>query len=510
MTDQTTCSSSSADGVVDSSRSYRSVLKATSLLGGATAINVLLGMVRVKCVALLLGPGGLGLMGMFQSIISMTTTLSGMGMNYSGVREIAEARGSGDEERLKTAVATFRRVSLWLGIGGTVALAVLCIPISRLTFGDGAQAFSILCLSSMVMCSMLTTCDAALIQSAQQIGRLAKLNVVGGFVGTVVSLSCFAMWRQGGIVPALIAGAVVQWLLTRHFARQLSQSYADPSAGYSREIAGRLFRFGGTMVVLGFMVSISGYLQRVLILRSLDESALGFFQAAEGLSGLYAGYILGAMGTDFLPRLSAAVSDSSTVNRLVNEQTVVALLIGIPGVVGTICFAPLMMPVFYASNFGPAAELLKWLAVGVFGRLISWPLSFLLMAKGDSRFLWTNVIATLAQLLALWAGLPRLGLNACGYATILSFAVFTLVNLSAARSLTGFRWSHDAWQVIGLGSLALVITGTGFFVLPSPWGFVPGAVVFLVSCFWGYRRLCHLTQIPLVGRLLGRLKRQAV
>jgi PST family polysaccharide transporter len=215
------------------------------------------------------------------------------------------------------------------------------------------------------------------------------------------------------------------------------------------------------------------------------------------------------MGTDFLPRLSAAVSDSGAVNRLVNEQTVVALLIGIPGVVGTICFAPLLMPVFYASNFGPAAELLKWLAVGVFGRLISWPLSFLLMAKGDSRFLWTNVIATLTQLSALWVGLPRLGLNACGYVTILSFAVFTLVNLIAARSLTGFRWSRDAWQVIGLGFLALGMTGAGFLLVPAPWGFAPGAVVFLVSCFWGYRRLCHLTQIPLVGRLLGRLKRQA-
>ncbi len=489
--------------------SYRRILSATSLLGGATAVNVLIGMVRVKFVAILLGPAGLGLMGAFQSIVTMAASFATMGLNYSGVREIAEARGGGDAARLSLTLATFNRVLWLMAFFGAALLAALSVPVSLLTFDDGEHAVQIALLSGAVFCGVLTAKDSTLIQSAQEIRRLAWVNVSGALIGTGVSLGCFALWRQQGILPAILVGALFQWLVTRMHARRTALWHVDQTAGWSAEVAGRLFKFGGMIVVLGLLVSVTSYLQRVLIIRGLGESALGFFQAADGLSGLYAGYILGAMGTDFLPRLSAVGADHEAVNRLVNEQTVVALLIGIPGVVGTITFAPLLMPLFYAAEFAPAAGLLKWLAVGVFGRLVSWPLSFILMSRGDIRFLWTNVLSSAVQLLAFWAGLSQVGLNMCGYATILSFVVFTWVNLAAVRDLTGFVWTQQSRQVISLGLAALLVTKTGDWLLPALWAWVPGALVFLISCIAGYRQLCHLTQIPLVARLLGSLRRQA-
>ena len=52
-------------------------------------------------MAMLLGPAGFGLFGLYGSIANLTQSLAGMGINSSGVRQIAEAVGSGDKAGLR-------------------------------------------------------------------------------------------------------------------------------------------------------------------------------------------------------------------------------------------------------------------------------------------------------------------------------------------------------------------------------------------------------------------------
>ena len=50
----------SAPAVGSGSAGYRSILKATALIGGASALGIVVGLVRTKVLAVLLGPAGLG------------------------------------------------------------------------------------------------------------------------------------------------------------------------------------------------------------------------------------------------------------------------------------------------------------------------------------------------------------------------------------------------------------------------------------------------------------------
>jgi PST family polysaccharide transporter len=92
---------------------YRSILKASSLIGGASLINLLIGMVRVKFVAVLLGPAGVGLMGTYVTITTLVNTVSGMGISTSGVRQISESYGAGNQESISRTVTAVRR-TVWL------------------------------------------------------------------------------------------------------------------------------------------------------------------------------------------------------------------------------------------------------------------------------------------------------------------------------------------------------------------------------------------------------------
>ena len=59
--------------------SYGQILKTSSLVGGAEGINLLLGMVRTKCVAVLIGPIGVGLIGTYQAMQGMVSSVAGLG-----------------------------------------------------------------------------------------------------------------------------------------------------------------------------------------------------------------------------------------------------------------------------------------------------------------------------------------------------------------------------------------------------------------------------------------------
>src|ERR1700732_2911467 len=79
---------------------YGQILKASALIGGSQVLNIAIGIVRTKAMAMLLGPSGFGLFGLYGSISDLTQSIAGMGVNTSGVRQIAEAAASEDRERV--------------------------------------------------------------------------------------------------------------------------------------------------------------------------------------------------------------------------------------------------------------------------------------------------------------------------------------------------------------------------------------------------------------------------
>src|SRR5688572_23541951 len=123
-----------AEPVASGKKTYGQILKSSALIGGSSVINIGLSIVRTKVMAVLLGPAGVGLFGVYWSILDLVRSIAGMGINTSGVRQIAEAVGSGDNLRIARTVTTLRRVALVLGGIGALLLIALSYPISWASF----------------------------------------------------------------------------------------------------------------------------------------------------------------------------------------------------------------------------------------------------------------------------------------------------------------------------------------------------------------------------------------
>lgn len=492
---------------------YGQILKSSAVIGGSSMFKIGLDIVRTKAMALLLGPAGVGLLGLYGTIATLAQTVAGVGINSSGVRQIAEAAGTGDTQCIARTVTTLRRVALLLGALGALLLLAFCRPVARLSFGDDQHAGAVALLALAVFFGAVSGGQAALVQGMRRIADLALMNVLGALYGTLFSIGLvYLYWRngnaKGGVVPALVCvaamGVVTSWWYSRKIkVERVVMRLADISAEVSV-----LLKLGFVFMASALMASGAAYLVRIIILRRISEEAAGFYQAAWALGGMYVGIILQAMGADFFPRLTAVAKDNHECNRLVNEQAEVSLLLAGPGVLGTLSFAPLVIQLFYSARFGPAVELLRWICLGMMLRVVSWPLGYILLAKGARLpFFGSECVGSVVQVGLVWACLLAFGLRGTGIAFFGGYVFYLALIYVIVRSLSGFRWS-TANQRLGLLYVALVAAlFVGWYLVPHWVAAVGGALMTLLAGIHSLKRLCRLVSLE---RLPGPVRRLLV
>jgi antigen flippase len=477
-----------ADNPVNSGSSYGQILRSSSIIGGAQGINYAIGMVRTKLVALLLGPSGVGLVGLYVSATELVGTIAGLGIDSSGVREVAEAHGSGDAARVARTVKTLRRVCWVTGVFAWLLTAALAYPLSVWTFGSGERTWAVAVLGVTLFLAAISGGQRCVLQGTRRIGDLARLGILGAFASTVLAVALYAWLGEKGIVPVLITTAVVNlafswWFVQRIKTVQITQSWAE-TLGTSK----RLINLGLAFMYGAVLAAILGLTIRGFIVREFGLEANGIYQAAWGISGMFAGFILNAMGTDFYPRLTALAHDNVQVNRLVNEQIEIGLLLALPGILGTLAFAPWLMHAFYSAKFLPGADLLPWLAIGIFGQVITFPLGFIQRAKG--RVGWIVVSQTHLNFLNLVLALLMIrayGVAAAAWAFALTTYLHGLVVFGIARRLSRFAWTvasaRLAWSAAGLitAGFAVQLFTKGF------WEFLLGAFLTSVAGLYSLR-----------------------
>jgi len=490
--------------------SYRQILKSSALVGGASAANIAIGIVRTKAMAILLGPAGFGLFGVYGSIATLTQSIASMGVNSSGVRQIAQATASDDGERIALTATVLRRTSVLLGLLGALFLVVFSRQISTLTFGTSAHWAAISLLSLVVFFQVVSAGQSALIQGLRRIYDLAKMNVLGGLYGTLFSILLVYFLRDKGVVPSLVVVALMTLALSWWYSRTVKIQTVSMTAHRVWAEANDLLKLGFAFMAGALMTTGIAYAVRIILLRMVGFEATGFYQSAWTLGGLYVGFILQAMGADFYPRLSASAGDNTACNRLVNEQACIGLLLAGPGLLATLTFTPMVITIFYSAKFGAAVGVLRWICLGTTLQVITWPMSFIIVAKAwRVTYFVTELAWALASLGLAWVCVGAFGLNGAGIAFFASYLFYGFMLYPVVNRISGFRWSTSN-KLTGLFFLSLIaVVFCGFYLLPFFWASLLGTLGVLVSGAYSIHVLSTLVssdQLPApIRRFLGRI-----
>lgn len=485
--------------------SYRQILRSSSIIGGASVINILVGLLRIKVAAVLLGPAGVGLIGLLTSLTSTAAAVAGLGFGNVGTRQIAEAAGKKDAAALAAARRALFLGSLVLAFLGATVFWMLRSVFAVRVLGDASLSSDVGWLALVVALTVAAASQTALLNGLRQIGDIARVSVLSALLSTLLGVGVIMFWGQGGLIAFVIAAPLASFLLGHMYVARLPKIEAPRTP--LPELAGQLIvlaKLGAAFMVAGLAGTLGQLAVRTLVQQQLGPDALGFFQAASAISMTYIGFVLTAMGTDYYPRLTAAIHDHAAVNRMVNEQTEVALLLAGPVFLAMMGLAPWVIELLYSSSFHPAADVLRWQVLGDVLKVVSWPLGFIILAAGDGRiFMLTESLAVGMFVLLTWLGLTRLGVVATGVAFVGMYVVYLPLVYWLAKRRTGFRWTQTVRR-----QLLWLMLGAVAVLAAAKWTAFASAVAGLFLCtgfgFYSFSRLAHKTNLtgPL-GRLAG-------
>ena len=130
----------------EKSERYTHILKYTGLFGGVQGLSILVGIVRTKLVAVLLGTEGVGLASLFNSTIKLVSDSTNLGISISAVREISDAYEKNNAERLSHSIMLIRSWSMLTALFGMMVCLLASPLLNRWTFtwGDHTLHFVLL------------------------------------------------------------------------------------------------------------------------------------------------------------------------------------------------------------------------------------------------------------------------------------------------------------------------------------------------------------------------------
>jgi O-antigen/teichoic acid export membrane protein len=475
--------------------SYHRILKSTSIIGGASFLYIVIGLLRNKALVLLLGPAGMGLASLFTGLMMTASTIATMGFGTVGTRQIAEACSKEDAHTIKVA----RRALFWgtmaLAVAGGVVVWVFRSFLAAQALGNLSYSGAVGWLSIGVALSVAAASQAALIQGMRRVGDIARLNVFGSAIGTAVGIALLWRWGSAGLVAYVLVVPLASFVLGHVYVSRLPKAGTEPVT--LEELTGEwkmLLRLGLAMVGAGIIQQLVQLWIRIYIARTAGVQSLGQYQAAWTISMQYVSFVLTAMGTDYYPRLTGIISDRKAATQLVNEQTEIATLLSAPAFIGMMAAAPWVIHLLYAASFAPAVEILRWQVLGDVFKVASFPLGFVILAAGDGKaFISTETAAWLVTAGLITGLLRTVGLPITGISYLVMYAFYLFLVYWLARRRIGFDWSRSV-LVLFLATLAICV-GVDILTSITRWGIWVGCAAAIAFAIYSLGRIAHMSNL---------------
>jgi PST family polysaccharide transporter len=309
-----------------------------------------------------------------------------------------------------------------------------------------------------------------------------------------------------GIVPALLMTAVISLFLSWFYSRQIPVEPIEVSLKETAKGGMGMVRLGFYMVISGFALSAAMYFVRAFVSQKSGLEGVGQFQAAWNLSGMYLAAVLQAMGADYFPRLSSVNQDNPQVNKLVNEQTEVALLVAGPLIVGMLSFISLVVIILYSAEFTDTVRILHWQLAGTFLKVITWPMGFIILAKGRGGVFVCSEIASISILIVpiflLW---DTFGIEITGMAYLFGHFCYIGIVLGIAHWLCGFSWSRTSLKQMAVFGGLIVFAFFTSRCIHGVNSYLAGGLLSLIAASYSYSQLRKIVDLKtIIDKLLRR------
>lgn len=484
--------------------SYDHVLKYTGIFGGVQGLKMLVSVLRTKITNSILGPVGIGLISVYNSISEFVVSCSNFGIPLNATRVMSELFEDGSQERIRHQVQVIRTWICWTACVATLICVALSPLLSYLFFGhDWTHFWEVIAICPIIISLLVANGECSILKGLRQLKKVAWIEVLSAFTTLVLTVPFYYIWELRGIIIALIISTVASAAIHLYFTIQLVKYSIQP---LSKEV----FYEGLPMVKQGIPYVLSGIANAglgmaipAMLLMKSTMSEVGFYRAGYTLMVGYAGMAFVALEADYYPRLSSVCHDKIRMNQTINQQIDVCLMIITPFLILYLLCMPWVIPLLYSGEYMIVLDMVICAVFYMFFRAIYLPVAYTALGKGDSLvFLGMEVLYDLVFGGLMWWLYSLYGLKGAG----ITLSLAALYDVASVVWVYGWKYGCKIRRsTLKLGAFQFVcLCGA---MLTNLWGDVylkygVGIMLLLISLWRTFDVLRK--QSDVMSRLLRR------
>jgi enterobacterial common antigen flippase len=320
------------------------LLKALLLLGSSSAVTIVIGIIGSRVIAQTIGEKGVGLVGLLSATLTMLALAFGLGLGSSGVSAVAAVRQSNPN-----ALGNHKMALLWgtraLGVVAGLLVLIFHQPLVWVLNLQN-HANLVWWLAPAVLFTVALAGQVAWLNGFERLAAIARVNAFGASLGGLLGIGAVLYFGVDALGVVLMFVPMCSWALAYLESKRIAIEATSWDWQHLWQTLSPMVQLGMAIAAAISIGTIVQFAVRLWLERRLGFEATGFFQAAWSISHTYMSFILGALATEFFPRISAFAQQTSKLNTALNLQIRSVLLIATPVILLVIwCTSPVSYPV---------------------------------------------------------------------------------------------------------------------------------------------------------------------
>jgi O-antigen/teichoic acid export membrane protein len=387
------------------------------------------GAIVIKIIAVMTGPQGVGIFSILKDVSKTLMLAFSLSGNVAIVQNLSSSKNINKELFIQNIVKIIILNTVFMSLIYFLSIEYIYTHIMRGLEGISISTLAIIILSG-IFGALNVICNSIL-NANRSLGWMAISQTVAASIGALITFPVLSILPTTYSFALILVVINALWLLINlailhkekinfHWVESLSTKVKNENINQFKSLAGATF-----------ITSIAGMatilFTRLYIERKLGIESLGIFDAAWTLGTVYIVFLLSSFGTYVLPVLSS-IHDKKQRDDFLGNVIIITSSIFTLLAITMLTFNEQFILLFYSDEFSLSSEILQYLLLGDFFKIISWTYGIYFLSHNKPwLFVFVSLLWDVIFLAIIYFGIDQYGIHIVSYAAIITHLIYLIV-----------------------------------------------------------------------------------
>jgi PST family polysaccharide transporter len=412
----------------------KEIFKVFSSTAIATVIKMLTNLISIKVLAVYVGPSGVALLGQLGNFSNIVLTVGSGGINGGVTKYISEFRDS--PKKIKEILSTSTKITFLLSLIVSFVLIFFSKYFSLSILKSEEYRIVFIIFGFTLCLYALNNQLLAILNGFKEYKKYVAINIIASMIGLVFTVTLvFFYGLKGALVAAVTFQSIIFFVSLIYVLRSPWFNKFFFTGRFNFIFSKKLVQYSLMTIVSAFTVPVSQIVVRNYITDNISLNDAGIWEGINRISGMYLMIITSSLAVYYLPRLSE-IKRRDELRREIFDVYIFLLPIVTISILVIFFLKSYIVEIIFSKDFYAMKDLFGFQLIGDFFKIASWILSFIMIAKSQTKlFIITELsFALMFSLLSVYL-IQKIGLVGATVAYMLNYFVYFIVMILIFKNL---------------------------------------------------------------------------